>query len=269
MLEIKDLNVKLKKETLLEDINLKLLSGELNIIIGPNGAGKSTFLKSLIKIVDIYKGEIFLDNRNLTKSSINELSKDIAYMAQFNQNSNLNTIDVLEISRRKHSGFTLKNRDHDLIEEIIKEFELQKFLHRNIDTLSGGERQKIFLAAAIIQEPKVLLLDEPISHLDPKNQIEMLEIIKRKTKENNFITITVLHDLQNALHYANKIIMLKNKRVIDFQDSINVDEKMVSKLFEIPCKLFWQEGHPFSFFGHSHDELHKNRHSHKKENNDT
>ncbi len=75
MLEIKDLNVKLKKETLLEDINLKLLSGELHIIIGPNGAGKSTFLKSLIKIVDIYKGEIFLDNKNLTNSSINELPK--------------------------------------------------------------------------------------------------------------------------------------------------------------------------------------------------
>lgn len=269
MLEIKDLSVKLKKVTLLKNINLKLLSGELNIIIGPNGAGKSTFLKSIIKIVDNYKGEIFLDKKNLTNSSIDELTKDIAYMAQFNQNSNLNTIDVLEISRRKHSGFKLKNKDHKIIEEIIKEFKLQKFLDKNIDNLSGGERQKIFLAAAIVQEPKVLLLDEPISHLDPKNQIEMLEIIKRKTKEKNFITITVLHDLQNALHYANKIIMLKNKEVINFQKSIDVDEQMVSKLYEIPCKLFWKEGHPFSFFGHSHEEFHKDKHSHKKDNNDT
>ena len=183
-------------------------------------------------------------------------------MAQFNQDSNLNVIDVLELSRRKYSGFTLSKSDYRLIDEIIKEFELEQFIDKNIDRLSGGERQKIFLAAAIIQEPKILLLDEPISHLDPKNQIEMLELIKKKTKENQFITLTVLHDLQNTLHYADKVIMLKESKIIDFQASSDVTQEMVSTLYDTPCKLFWHEGHHFSFFGHSH-ETKKASHSHK------
>jgi len=268
MLKITNLHVKVKKKTLLTNINLELKPKDLNIIIGPNGAGKSTLLKSLVKVIDIHKGNISLDEIEFTTASINSVSKYIAYMAQFNQNSNLTTLDVLEISRRKYSGFSLSKHDHKLIEDSINEFALQKFLNRNIDTLSGGERQKIFLAAAILQEPKILLLDEPISHLDPKNQIEMLELIRNKTKEKEFITITVLHDLQNALHYADKIIMLKNKEILYFENSLNITQKMISKLFDTTCKLFWKEGHPFLFLGHSHHNNTHN-HSHKKETNDT
>lgn len=268
MLKITNLHIKINKKILLENINLELKPKDLNVIIGPNGAGKSTLLKAIAKIIQIYKGEIRFKETDFTTASINSISKYIAYMAQFNQNSNLTTVDVLQISRRKYSGFSLKEYDHDMIKNTIKEFNLQNFLNRNIDTLSGGERQKIFLAAAILQEPKILLLDEPISHLDPKNQIEMLELIRKKTKENNFITITVLHDLQNALHYADKIVMLKNKEILYFENSLNITEKMISKLFDTTCKLFWQEGHPFLFLGHSHNNNIHN-HSHKKENHDT
>lgn len=264
MLEIQNLFVKVDKTLLLEDISLNLEKGDLNIIIGPNGAGKSTLLKTIVKILDIHKGDISLDEKSFKKQDNIEISKQIAYMAQSNEKSNLSVIDILELSRRKYSGFNLEQKDHTLIEDIIKEFELEKFLDKNIDILSGGEKQKVFLAAAIIQEPKVLILDEPISHLDPKNQIEMLDIIKRKTKEKNFISITVLHDLQNALHYGDKIIMLKNKKVINFQKSENIDSSMLTKLYEIPCRLFWENGHPFSFFGHHHSDLKTDKHSHEK-----
>jgi len=265
MLKIKDLNVDIKKKPLLQNINLELLSGQLNIIIGPNGAGKSTLLKSIVGIIKNRSGSILLDNKNLTLSLQQERSKYIAYMSQFNQNSNLSTLDILELSRRKHSGFYLQKRDHQLISQIIKEFNLQQFLTKNIDHLSGGQRQKIFLAAAILQEPKILLLDEPSSHLDPKNQIEMLQLVKEKTKINNLITITVLHDLQNALHYADKIIMLKDKKIINFKKSLEVDESMICQLFDTKCKLFWQEGHPFLFFTHHHEHTKGQTHSHKKE----
>ncbi len=263
-LQIKDVFVKINKTILLEDVNLSLQKGDLNIIIGPNGAGKSTLLKAIVKILDIQKGDILLNNKSFKEQNINEVSSQIAYMAQSNEKSNLNVIDVLELSRRKYSGFILSKTDYILIENIIKEFGLEKFLNKNIDMLSGGERQKVFLAAAIIQEPKVLILDEPISHLDPKNQIEMLDIIKRKTKEENFICITVLHDLQNALHYGNKIIMLKNKKIINFQKSEDINSQMLSSLYDIPCKLFWEDGHPFLFLGHQHSNTKTYQHSHKK-----
>ncbi len=221
-------------------------------------------LKAIVRILDIHKGDILLNKKSFKEQDISEVSKNIAYMAQANEKSNLKVVDVLELSRRKHSGFSLNKKDYTLIEDIIKEFELEEFLNKNIDILSGGERQKVFLAAAIIQEPKILILDEPISHLDPKNQIEMLDIIKRKTKEKNLISITVLHDLQNALHYGDKIIMLKNKKVVNFQKSKDVDSLMLSKLYDIPCKLFWENGHPFSFFGHQHSHIETYKHSHTR-----
>lgn len=268
-LNIKQLCVKIKKNKLLENINLNLKNSELNIIIGPNGAGKSTLLKSICKIIDNVDGEILLNNEDIIKKDIQEVSKDISYMGQFQNNSNLNVIDILELSRRKYSGFSLNKKDHEVIEKIINEFNIEKFLHKNIDFLSGGEKQKIFLASSLIQEPKILLLDEPTSFLDPKNQIEMLEIIRKVTKEKKLITIMVIHDLQNALHYANKIIMLKDKKIIDFQDSQDVDAKMISNLYNIPCEIFWQNGHPFTFFGHTHNHgnKHHNHHHNIKDTN--
>lgn len=256
MLIIRNLQVQLKNMHLLENINLECKENELNVIIGPNGAGKSTLLKTIANIISPNSGSITLNNNPIDPTQI-------AYMAQFNQNSNLQVIDVLELSRRKHSGMILSQHDYDLIHTSINEFSLENFLHRNIDTLSGGEKQKIYLTAALLQEPKILLLDEPISFLDPKNQIEILEIIKRKTHEKNLITLAVLHDLQSTLHYANKVIMLKNKNLIDFAPTQDITQEMISKLYDIPCKIFWQDGHPFSFFGHTHNHNHIHTHNHK------
>lgn len=264
MLKVKDLNLYINKKHLLKDISIDAQSSYLNIILGPNGAGKSTFLKSIAKIIDDFSGEIVLDDEMISEQTIAEVSKKIAYMGQFNSGSNLSVLEVLELSRRKFSGMSLSQDDHKIISTHINELDLEKFLHRNIDTLSGGERQKIFLAAALIQEPKVLLLDEPISHLDPKNQIEILEIIKKKTKQNDLITFVVLHDLQNSLHYGDNIMMLKEGELIEFKECADIDEDMINKLYGINCELFWKNGHPFTFFKHTHMEHHHKTHSHKE-----
>lgn len=263
MFVIKNLSTSINNQILLQNINLEVKSGELNIILGRNGAGKSTLLKSIVKILDC-KGEIYLDKENISNLPVETLSHKIAYMGQFNTGTSLSVIDILELSRRKYSGILLQREDYTIIDKYIDEFDLKKFLHRNIDTLSGGEKQKIFLAATLIQEPKVLLLDEPISHLDPKNQIEILEIIKQKTKQNNLITFVVLHDLQNALHYGDNIIMINNKTIQEFQTSLNVDEKMINNLYGINCEIFWKDGHPFTFFRHIHQESVEQIHSHKE-----
>jgi iron complex transport system ATP-binding protein len=264
MLHIKNLSTSIGKKTLLQNINLDVKSGDLNIILGPNGAGKSTLLKSIAHILD-FNGEIHLQNKNISTYSIEKRSQKIAYMGQFQTGTALSVIDILELSRRKYSGMLLTQKDHQLINTHIKEFYLQKFLHRNIDTLSGGEKQKVFLAASLIQKPKILLLDEPISHLDPKNQIEILEIIKEKTKQHNLITFVVLHDLQNSLHYGDNIIMLKNKTILEFQPSSSIDTTMIDTLYGVNCELFWQNGHPFTFLKHTHIQHHNKIHSHQEQ----
>jgi len=116
MLKVENLSANLNGKVLLEDINIQVESSKLNIILGPNGAGKSTFLKSLAKIIDS-KGKIYLDNKDISNSSIELVSKKAAYMGQFNEGTNLSVIDVLELSRRKYSGIFLNNRDHEIIEQ--------------------------------------------------------------------------------------------------------------------------------------------------------
>lgn len=254
MLDIQNLSVQIKNKTILENINIKVNSGKVNIILGPNGTGKSTFLKSIMHIIES-TGDIFLDNENLSELCIEKRAQKIAYMGQFNAGTSLSVIDILELSRRKYNGMLLTQEDYKIIDKHIEEFSLKKFLHRDIDTLSGGERQKIFLAAALVQEPKVLLLDEPISHLDPKNQIEILEIIKHKTVQNNLITFVVLHDLQNSLHYGDTIVMIKDKKIIEFHESKDINEQMINKLYDVHCELFWSRGHPFTFLRHTHQHL--------------
>ncbi len=265
MLRIQDLSVRVGTKTLIQDINIDVKSSDVNIIIGPNGAGKSTFLKAISKIIEPNSGKVYLKDKDIFDMAIEDISRDIAYMGQFNLGTSLSVIDILELSRRKYSGMLLSKDDYAIIDEIISEFHLQKFLHDNIDILSGGERQKVFLAAALIQKPKVLLLDEPISHLDPKNQIEILEIIKHKTKQKELITFIVLHDLQNALHYGDNIIMFKDKRIIEFEQCSQTTPYMIDKLYDVKCEMFWQSGHPFTFLKHTHDGD-VNTHSHKGKN---
>ncbi|MCK9337242.1 MAG: ABC transporter ATP-binding protein [Arcobacteraceae bacterium] len=261
LFEVKNLNTSINKKQILSNIDFTLNSGEICIAIGPNGAGKSTLLKSIAKIIPT-TGYITLDNSNLHELSIIELSQTVSLMTQFNSNTNLSVQEVLNLGRRPYSGFTLTKDDFDIITNIIDEFHLKEFLKRDIDTLSGGERQKVFLAAALIRNPKVLLLDEPISHLDPKNQQEILEIVKRVTIQRDIITIIVLHDLQNALHYGDKLLLLKNGKL---QKHLGIDELKddhLEELYDIKCKIFKNEGHPFVLLGHHHSSISNQYHNH-------
>lgn len=260
-LQVEIKSVEIQKKEILKDIKFEIQSSKVTIAIGPNGAGKSTLLKAISKIIH-YKGQITLDDVVIGELSHSEISKMISLMSQFNENVHLSVLEILELGRRPHSGFDLLSEDIDIINNIVQEFELEGFLHRDISTLSGGERQKVYLATALIRNPKVLLLDEPISHLDPKNQQEILEIVKSVTKKRDICTIIVLHDLQNALHYGDEILMLKNGNLQNYLNINEISDEHLGNLYDIKCKIFKNEGHPFVLLGHHHFEHKKLNHNH-------
>jgi iron complex transport system ATP-binding protein len=249
---IRNLTYTKVKKDLLKDINIEAKSSEMIALIGPNGAGKSTLLKHISKILPIEKNTIYLEGVDIFDLEARELAKDLSYLAQFTQTPRLSVLEVLELSRRVYSGIRLKKEDSVKIENIAKEFELEKLLQRDLGTLSGGERQKVMIAAAILQEPKVLLLDEPISHLDPKNQLEMLSSIKKITKEKRIITLIVLHDIQHAIHYASRLLMLKNGSLIHDVATKELNPKMLEELFDVHVTMHQSNRHTFIYYDHQH-----------------
>lgn len=251
-LHVEHLGFKLKRKTILEDINFDAKSSQVRVIIGPNGAGKTTLLKAIAQINKKSFGGLSVDGTHLGSLKTAELSKIISYMPQFLEVPDLSVLEVLELGRYTFSGFKIKQKDRVVIDDIIERFSLSSILEKRIPTLSGGERQKVLLASSLTQEPKVLLLDEPISHLDPKNQLEVLRVIKKLTIDKKIITLIVLHDIQHALHYGDKLLMMKDGKVAYDLDEKEIKEHHLSTVFDVDVKLFREKNHTFVYYAHTH-----------------
>lgn len=251
-LHVKSLQSKIGKKTVLDKITFDAKPGEVIGIIGPNGAGKSTLLKHIAAINPIPRDCVLVGNDDISLLPPPLIAKRIAYLAQFTGAPHISVLETLELGRRAYSGMVLSSEDRDKIQNSINQFNLSPLLNRYLDTLSGGERQKVLIATALLQEPDVLLLDEPISHLDPKNQLEMLSAIHEATYTKKLITLIVLHDLQHAIHYCDNLLMLKNTQILHHINTSSLDEKMLEELFDVKTKLHYASGHVFVYFGHHH-----------------
>ncbi len=252
MLKINNLSLTIGKKRLLKGVEAKFQRGSMNALIGPNGAGKSTFLRCIANKDLKSSGEVIYGDIDIHSLSTSELSKTLSYMSQFSSDTELSVWEVLALGRRMHSPTGLKENDHKKIEQIAKKMNITSWLQTPLNTLSGGERQKIFILSALLQEPKILLLDEPISHLDPKNQHFMLEFIKHQTIEHNLITIIVLHDVHHALHYASDIVMLKNGNLLDKKPSSKLVEDDIKNLYDMDIEMYEVKKHKFIYYKHTH-----------------
>jgi iron complex transport system ATP-binding protein len=252
-LNIKNVDVQIAKKDLLNNINFNADAGSMHAIVGPNGAGKTTLLKTLAHL-QTYSGSISFNQKELSSITPLERSRCMAYVPQFLPAVNLSVLEVLELARRPF-GAPHKQRKH--IDEQIEAFSLHHSLKTPLKALSGGERQMVMIAAALLQQPQLLLLDEPIAHLDPKNQLEVLQRLKDITYSQKITTLIVLHDLQHALHYCDNLLLLKEGKVQAHTTSKELEASHLSNLYGVDAKLFWHEGHPFVAFAHEHEHHHK------------
>lgn len=235
---------------ILHDVSFEVKSGEICALIGANGAGKSTLLRCIAGL-EAVRGSVSFSGLDLLALDLEKRAKILSFMPQFSNSSDLSVSEILSLARRAKSG-RLESADYEKIEQTAKNFGFESWLGASVQTLSGGQRQKVFIAASLLQEPQILLLDEPISHLDPKNQHEMLELIRAQTQELGLITIAVLHDIHHALHYARDLIMLKKGRVLSCKASRDVCDADLEHLFEMRLSIHEIRGHKFVYFGHSH-----------------
>jgi iron complex transport system ATP-binding protein len=214
-LSVNDLKFGYTKKTLVvKGISFSAQPGQLISLIGPNGSGKTTIVKCLNKILTPTSGNIALDGKDVKKMTAREMARRIAYVPQFT-NSYLSgsVMDVVMMGRRPYIKWRVSDADVEIVLAVLKDLELEELAHEQFQELSGGQKQKILIARALVQKPDLYLFDEPISFLDIKNQIDIMELARNMVDKENKAVIMVVHDLNMAMRYSDQVILLKSGAV--------------------------------------------------------
>lgn len=237
MLKVENLFFKYGKNEVLQDINFEAHYGDCIAVLGNNGAGKSSLIKCLNKISIPASGTIYLNGQNLKKIPRGAIAKEIAYVAQLGEISHDTVFNTVMLGRMPYIKVNPTKKDYDIVEKILKKLEIEDLSLRFLNELSGGQVQKVMLARALAQEPKILILDEPTNSLDMKSQHMLLGLVQEVVEQENICAIEVLHDLNLALRYCNKFLFLKDKMVYSFDRKENINNETVKNVFNIDVSI--------------------------------
>ena len=246
-MQIKDLTFSYNSKKVLNRISFEVEEGEMLFIVGPNGSGKSTLLKCLNGILK-GKGSIYIEDsqtlKDLQNLSKREIAKIIGYVPQRGEINHLTVFDTILLGRRPHIGWNIEQRDIEIVKKVLKLLNLERLSFRRLTQLSGGELQMVTIARALAQEPKILLLDEPTNNLDLKNQIEVMRILCRIAKKEGISVITAMHDLNLASLYADRIIMLKDSKIMAIGGVEVLTTENIRRVYGIRVSVLQHDGKP-------------------------
>jgi iron complex transport system ATP-binding protein len=201
---------------ILEEVSFIVHEGDFVGIIGPNGSGKTTLLKSISRTLKPYKGTIILDKTDVYNIKSIDLAKQMAIVPQeSNIGFSFTALDIVLMGRNPHmKRFQMESEsDLTIVRKAMNRTNTWYLADRPINELSGGEKQRVVIARALAQEPKVLLLDEPLTHLDMINQLEIMDLVKELCVKEHLIVLAVIHDLNLAARYCSSILLLKGARI--------------------------------------------------------
>lgn len=201
----------------LRDVNLQIAAGEVVCILGPNGAGKTTLVRVASGLLAPRKGEVRLLDEPLAGRSRSDVARVLAVVEQTQEISGAFTVrDVVAMGRAPHQGSWMQTsaEDERIIDDALARCELRELASRPARALSGGEQKRVAIARALAQEPKVLLLDEPGAFLDVRHQLDLYELLATEVKERGMACLVVMHDLNVAAQFADRVVLMKSGRVV-------------------------------------------------------
>lgn len=212
LLTVNELHLSIESHEILKGVTASFERGSFTSVIGPNGAGKSTLLKCLNRLIDGWTGEIALDGTDVRRLSRLALSRQIGYVPQFREMPpDYSVREFLRMSR--YAWREAKGDGEKVIDAALARVGMSDYSERSLQTLSGGECQKVFIAAGLVQQTPLLLLDEPSAFLDPRYQHEVGELLRSLNRDGHVTIICVSHDLNQALTTSQRILALKDGRV--------------------------------------------------------
>jgi len=221
----------------LRNINFSICNGTFLAVLGVNGAGKSTLLKCINRVLKPRVGTVLIQKEEVAKLSRRELAKRIGYVAQRREQLNTTVFDAVLLGRKPYIQWEASSKDLETARKALSILELEEYSLRYFDELSGGEQQKVMIARALAQEPDLLLLDEPTSNLDLKNQMEVLKIIKKIVAAGRIAAVVSMHDLNLAIRFADKFILLKNGEIFAAGGLEVMTPENIEKVYSTPVKI--------------------------------
>ena len=216
MLKLENISLGYGKQKVLTDINLSASRGEMLGIIGPNGSGKSTMIRGICRLLTPRTGHVIINEQDVSQISRIELARLVAVVPQTpNLPDTFTAFEIVLMGRTPHLGrFRFEGRtDFEIAWQAMEITNTQSFAERTMDQLSGGQKQLLTIARALAQEPKLILLDEPTAHLDINYQTETLDFIRGLCIKQDLAAIAVLHDLNLAAQYCDRLVLLNNGRI--------------------------------------------------------
>lgn len=226
-----------------EKITFDVQAGECIAILGNNGAGKSTMLKCLNRILTPSGGVVTVEAAAVNEMGRKEIARHLAFVAQDNERTRMTVREAVALGRIPFIRFTMTAEDDAIVKAVLEEMHLKDFELRYLDELSGGELQKVMIARALAQQPRVLLLDEPTSSLDMRNQLEVLALIRNVCTRRNIAVIMVIHDLNMALRCCDRFLFLKDGGIYAYGGEEIMTRQCIEAVYQMPVCMGMVGGH--------------------------
>lgn len=216
-IEAQNLSIAYHSRLIVPDLSIALQAGEITALLGPNGSGKSTVLRALARLLEPNHGVIYINGRNIIQQSTRELARQLTMLPQSAETPGGITVrDLVAYGRYPHQSLLggLSQKDWAAIHWALDITGLESLAERVVDTLSGGERQRAWIAMALAQQTQILLLDEPTTFLDIRHQLEILSLVRELNRTHGLTVGWVLHDLNQAAAYSDRLILLSQGQVV-------------------------------------------------------
>ena len=248
ILDVHDISVRYGSHQVVHNVSFSLQPGEVLCVIGPNGSGKSSLVKTLAGVIEPYHGTLSLDGSEISSSSRKIIAKHIGYVPQnLHYLTSATAHEVVIIGRRPHVQWSLSLYDLEVVEQAMERVHVTHLANKLLSETSGGERQRVFLARTLAQDPDVFLFDEPTSALDIKHQIEVFSMIKELAASGKAV-LAVVHDLNFAYHFADRILLMDEGHAVAIGTADDVmTKKRIQEVYGVSMQFLMSGNNKYIF----------------------